>query len=570
MAGNLIRIKTEPLEERLLNALNDSGKCPNYVRRMPPCKNACPSSEDIRGYLTQIAQAELFGRSREESLDEAWHILTDKNPFPAVHGRVCPHPCENSCNRNARDRPLSINNLERFIGDHGLRRGLRLRRLTDRRSEKKVAVIGAGPSGLSCAYQLARRGYPVTVYEDAGQAGGMLRTGIPHYRLPRDILDAEIENILDLGIETRYGIRAGRDVPLEQLRQEYDAVYAAVGAQAGVRLAIEGEDLPGVYSGVDFLHRVNSGSLREAGGAVIVIGGGNAAIDAARVAMRLGSAATIVYRRSRMEMPAIPEEIREAKRENVGFEFLAAPVRIRAGGPEPGGEAAGEGPHPLEVIFIRMELGEPDESRRRRPVPVSGSEFIMRADTVVAALGQRPDLEGIEGLAGEDGWGAVQATRESAISGVFIGGDVIAQRFATYAVGEGRMAARAIAEYLRGRTYRQPYIPAPVRPGEIQLKYYDRIPRNDHGYLPLEERARSFAEVNLPLPEEDAIAETRRCMSCGLCFVCDRCRIYCCQEAISKDLRRRPGRIMFTDYAKCVGCGTCAEVCPCHYIEMGY
>ncbi len=562
MADRVIRKnKVRPLEERELIALNDTGRCPIYMRRLPPCKDACPSNEDIRGYLTQLAQSDRFGRTPEESLDEAWHILTDKNPLPAVHGRICPHPCEQACNRRRRDWPLAINNLERFIGDHGLRRGLNLRRLTDDVKAKKVAVVGSGPAGLASAYQLARRGYPVTIYEAGDKPGGALRTGIPHYRLPRAVLDAEIGKIIDLGVEIRYGVRVGDDVSLEQLRVEYDAVFAGIGAQAGVRLEIEGEDLPGVYSGFDFLRRLNGGELNQVGEVTLVIGGGNAAIDAARVAVRLGSKTTIIYRRTRFEMPAIPEEIGEAEQEGVSFEFQAAPVSI---------SRQGEGPQPLEVTFIRMELGEPDESGRKRPVPVPGSEFTLRADAAVAALGQQPDFGGMEELAGEDGWGAVKPSRESRVPGVFIGGDMLAAGFATMAVGQGRRAARAIVEFLNGRTSREPYMPPPIQAKDMRLDYYDHVSRNDHKYLPPEERTKSFDEVNLPLLAEAALAETKRCMSCGLCFACDRCRIFCCEEAISRDLSRPQGRVMFTDYAKCAGCGTCRDVCPCHYIEMGY
>ncbi|MHB9112855.1 MAG: NAD(P)-binding protein [Thermoleophilia bacterium] len=553
--------KVLPLEEREIIALNDTGRCPVYVRRMPPCKDACPSSEDIRGYLTQLAQTDLLGRTTEESLDEAWHILTDKNPFPAVHGRICPHPCETACNRRIRDWPLAINNLERFIGDHGIRRGLGLRKLASEVKTQRVAVVGAGPAGLSCAYQLARRGYLVRIFESGDQPGGALRTGIPHYRLPRDVLDAEIGKILDLGIVVRYGVLVGRDVSLDKLRDEYDAVFAGIGAQAGIRLGIEGEDLPGVFSGFDFLKRVNSGQLKQAGEATLVIGGGNAAIDAARAAVRLGGRTTIAYRRTRFEMPSISEEVWEAEQEGVGFEFQVAPVKIaRTDG----------GPQPLEVTFIRMEPGEPDESGRKRPVPVPGSEFALVADMVVAALGQQPDFDGIEGIGGDDGWAAIKPSRESNLPGVFVGGDMLATGLATTAVGQGRGAARAIVEFLNGRTVREPYMPSPIQARELRLDYYDHLPRNDHEYLLPEERTKNFDEVNLPLSAEAALAETRRCMSCGLCLACDRCRIYCCEEAINRNLKRPQGRVMFTDYARCVGCGTCAEACPCHYIEMGY
>ncbi|MCL5882736.1 MAG: FAD-dependent oxidoreductase, partial [Actinobacteria bacterium] len=333
-----------PIDERTLPPM-DSGRCPVYVRRIPPCKNACPSSEDIRGHLTTIALSEKFGRGLEQSFDEGWRIITDKNPFPAIIGRICPHPCEDACNRRRRDWPVAIHSLERFLGDHGIEHGLPLELLTEETKGKRVAVVGAGPSGLSCAYQLVRRGYPVTVFEASDMPGGMLRDGIPVYRLPREVIDAEVGKLTDLGVVIRYGVRVGADVTMEALRRDYEAVYVAVGAYKSMTMGIEGENLPGVLPSLEFLRRVNRGELKDAGARVLVIGGGNAAIDAARVAVRLGSEVTIVYRRTRQEMPAIVGEVWEAEQEGVRFEFQTAPIGITAAGkgnagpaePAPGG-----------------------------------------------------------------------------------------------------------------------------------------------------------------------------------------------------------------------------------------
>ena len=539
----------------------DSGRCPVYVRRLPPCKHACPSSEDIRGHLTQVALSQLFGRPLEESFDEAWRIITDKNPFPAVIGRICPHPCEDACNRRRKDWPLAIHDMERFIGDHGLERRRRLRRLTDVERPQPVAIAGAGPSGLSCAYQLARRGYPVTVFEAADFAGGMLRAGIPTYRLPRAVLDAEINNVLALGIEIRYGVRIGADVKLDELRRQYGAVYVAVGAHRGISLEIRGDDLPGVWPAQDFLSRANTGELRNAGRRVLVIGGGNGAIDAARAALRLGAEVTVAYRRTRDEMPAIPSEISEAEKEGIRFEFQVQPLQINR---SPDDRAA------LVVDLIRTEPGPMDSSGRHRPVAVEGSGFSASADTVIAALGQRSDLTGIEKLAGAGGRMQVSPFFETPSPGVFAGGDMLSPGFATAAIGQGRRAARAIDDFLQGRASRRPFVPAPVDALEMRLDYYPTERRHDAGAEPVAERIRDFREVNLPLTREEAVSEAGRCMSCGRCFVCDRCRIYCPWEAISKDLTRPVGLNMFTDYAKCSGCSVCAMTCPCHYISMDY
>lgn len=554
-----IRNRTPDPEDYVLSSL-DSGRCPVYVRRMPPCRTSCPSGNDIRGYLTAVAQTEAYKEKRtpEESLDLAWYTYTDKNPFPAIHGRVCPHPCEDGCNRQHKDEPVAINSVERAIGDHGLARGLKLKKLTDEKQDKKVAVIGAGPSGLSCAYQLARRGFPVTVYEAAEKPGGMLRYGIPSYRLSEDVLDAEIQNVLDLGVELKCSTSIGRNISWDEIKNSHDAVYVAVGAQKGVKLGCEGDDLEGVLTGVDFLGRINRGENVEVGRRVVVVGGGNTAIDAARVSRRLGAEVTILYRRTQAEMPAIRHEITAAEEEGVVMEILAAPQRLEK--PEDGA---------IAVTCIRMELGEPDSSGRRRPVPVEGSEFTITADTVIAAIGQKPELTQMEEIASDSGWVKVNANKETALTGVFGGGDAVAMDLVTTAVGQGRKAARVMDAYLKGREYREPYVAKPVSYKEMRLDYYEAAPRHNQEELAPAERVKSFIEVNKPLTLEAVMEETKRCMSCGLCFSCDQCRIFCHSEAINKDLSRSQGSTMFTDYAKCSGCSICFVACPCHYIEMG-
>jgi len=565
----------QALQERLLPHL-DSGVCPIYVRRMPPCRNACPSSEDIRGHLTRIAQSQLRGQDLEESLDEAWHIVADKNPFPAVIGRICPHPCENACNRRRHDWPLAIHSMERFVGDRGLERGLRLRRLAAAGSvNRRVAVVGAGPSGLSCAYQLVRRGYTVAVFEAASAPGGMLRRALPSYRLPPEILDAEISNIVSMGVEIRCGNRLGLQITLEELRSKYDAVYIAIGAHESLRLGIEGEDLPGVQTALDFLQQINEGSSPvRRGSRVLIIGGGNAAVDAARSARRLGGKVELSYRRTRFDMPAIPSEIAAAEAEGVHIKPQSVPGLITPevfqGNDFDKGLGADQDDHRLRVTMLRTEPGEPDSSGRRRPVPVEGSDHESFADLVIVAIGQTPDLAGIELVA--DGKAALPSspTQPTALAGVFAGGDMLGPSLATTAIGEGRKAAAAIHEFLNGRTYHEPHIPRPIDAPEMRFDYYQHLGRNDQAELPPDERVDDFREVVLALTAEQAISESHRCLSCGLCILCDRCRIYCPREAITKDVSRPQGLNMFTDYTRCSGCTICAMTCPCGYIQMGF
>ncbi len=335
---------------------------PRYIEKTPPCIGNCPSGTDIRGVLTTIAQAEAYGRTTEQAYEIAWRMILENNPFPATCGRVCPHPCEAGCNRNDKDGPVAINAIERFLGDFALAKGLKPASLTEEKFSEKVAVVGAGPAGLSCAYHLARRGYSVTVFEAFSKAGGMLRYGIPEYRLPRQVLDAEIHRIADMGVEIKCNTVIGKDIALDQLKNDYQAVFVGIGAHKGLKLRVPGEDAPNVYTGTEFLNRANSGDKVEVGGKVLVVGGGDTAIDAARISKRLGADVTIVYRRTRNEMPAIAPEIEGALEEGVKIEFLAAPVEIVL----ENGRATG-------MKCIRMELGEPDASGRRRPVPKAGS-----------------------------------------------------------------------------------------------------------------------------------------------------------------------------------------------------
>jgi NADPH-dependent glutamate synthase beta subunit-like oxidoreductase len=526
---------------------------PRYVEKTPPCIAHCPNGTDIRDWLNVIAQAEAYGRTNEQAYQIAWEKITDRNPFPAVCGRVCPHPCEDACNRKDKDGAVAINALERFVGDFGIAKRLKLSRLSEDARSEKVAIVGAGPAGLSCAYQLARRGYPVTVFEAFSQAGGMLRYGIPRYRLPREVLDAEIQKILDLGVDLKCSHVVGKDITLEQLRQEYRAVFVGIGAHKGLKLRVPGEDAPNVVTGTGFLNKANSGEEVQIGNKVLVIGGGDTAIDAARVSRRLGAEVTILYRRTRAEMPAIKPEIEGALEEGVRIEFLAAPVEILV-----------KDERAVGARCIRMELGAPDASGRPRPVPKPGTEFDVEATAIIAAISQEPEFEGFSSLREKpdwikaDEWGA---TREE---GVFAGGDDLELGLVTTAISQGRFAAEAIDAHLRGQKLTPPMAPPTITSERMKLDYYKASARHERPRVPAAQRTME-TEIESGLSEAEAFEEAKRCMSCGMCMDCESCWMYCTNECFERLPKGKHYRVKLE---LCNGCKKCAEACPCGYIDM--
>ncbi|MBU0517800.1 FAD-dependent oxidoreductase, partial [bacterium] len=309
------------------SSIETSSLRPEYIQKLAPCMDGCPNQTDIRGIMNALNLAEKHGRTREESYKDAWDIVTNNNPYPAVCGRVCPHPCESACNRKELEGSVGINNIERFIGDIALDQSYTFPAPAEKFDEK-IAVIGAGPAGMSCAYQLAKLGYPVTVFEAFPKAGGMLRYGIPAYRLPREILDKETDRILEMGVELKLNTAVGKDIPYEDLQKEYKVIFVGIGAHQGKKLGLDGEDAENIWTGTEFLNKFNSGISLDLGDHVVVIGGGDTAIDAARVSRRLGAEVTILYRRTREEMPAIDPEIDGALEEGIKIHYLAAPLQI--------------------------------------------------------------------------------------------------------------------------------------------------------------------------------------------------------------------------------------------------
>jgi len=541
---------------------------PSYRDRVAPCNEGCPVGIDIEAYMDLI---------REDRMAEALDLLLRENPMPSVTGRVCYHPCENACNRRSFDGAVSIHAVERHLGDLALE--LPLPRPPAHRVDQSVAVVGSGPGGLACAYHLARLGYSVTVFEAAEEPGGILRLGIPDYRLPPRILSAEIKRIEAVGVEIRCRTRVGKDVPWEAL-DVYDAVFVALGVHRSRPLGVSGDDDPGVRAGLAFLREVKFGGRPDLGKRVVVVGGGNTAMDCARTALRLGAKATVVYRRTRAEMPAIDEEVAEAEREGVAFRFLEAPV----------GVSRAEG-RMLGLDCIRMRLGEVDASGRRRPVPVEGSEFLLPADTVLSAIGEAPEFDGFPGDVTHDDWSiATDGLGGTSLRGWFAGGDIIeGPHTVAHALGAGKRAAVGIDRYLRGERHEAVKTPPEAelrlgRLGNVSMTRWrgdDPVARHNatNDVVPFEDLnlehfapaprhpdretdpagSLGFVEVNRGLTRQAARAEARRCFNCGVCNRCELCLIFCPDVAIS---RSADGTGFDIAYEYCKGCGICNAECP--------
>jgi len=634
------------LQDRIF-AGDESDKCPTYVHKTPPCQASCPSGEDIRGWLNIVRGVEKAPKGVAMP-EYAFRRSTEANPFPSMMGRVCPAPCQTGCNRNKVEDTVGINAVEQFIGDTALANGYSFQAGPD--TGKRVAIVGGGPAGLSAAYQLRRKGHAVTLFDDHAELGGMAKYGVPGYRLPRTHLDGEINRIIAMGVEVRPNTRVGRDVKLEDLQSQFDAVLIAIGCKAGRPLPVPGADAPNVISGVAFLEAFNQGRLKAVAGRVVVIGGGDTSVDVVSVARRLGyvddvketerpefvvlghtahDVSTLAARQGAdvmltsmqpiEEMNAAKHEIEDAQREGVKIQGNLLPKKVILD--EKTGRAKA-----LRLIEVEWAKGKFTEK--------PGTEMDVEADLVVVAIGQAGDLAGMEAL--DNGKGQIAADKFYQLPnrpGLFACGDIIRPHLLTTVIGQGSIAADSIDRFLSSQEMaKRPKVdvhhfnlldklrevnleparyeasaengPRPIDQGlrgtSLQGKavggfaihnyedrsaaevckseelflghfaYAERIKRTEVGPS-AEEVLGHFEERMVGLTEKQAVDEAKRCMSCGMCFECDNCVIYCPQTAVKRTPKSEAtmGRYVYTDYDLCIGCHICADVCPTGYIKMG-
>ncbi len=612
---------------------DSSHKCPTYVHRTPPCQGACPSGHEIRGWLSIVR-----GVDKPEG-DMTWQEfafrrMAEANPFPAIMGRVCPAPCEDGCNRNELEDHVGINAVEHYIGDWAIENGMTFPK-PEKETGKKVAIIGGGPAGLAAAYFLRRKGHSCTIFERFPELGGWMRYGIPGYRVPRDVLDAEIKRILDMGnVEVKTGVRVGKDVTVEALDKEYDAVFWGIGTQAGRNLPIPGWDAPNCISGVDFLAAFNEGRLQYVSPRVIVVGGGDTSIDVASVARRLGhiteshakdlpeaviwghtahdvassarrngATVTLTSLFPVKQMTATEREVRDATREGVSIQGGVMPLEVIK---DADGRATG-----LKMCKCKME--------KDGPVPEAGTEFVLEADLLVSAIGQKGDLEGIETMGNDRGF--INADKNFRVPGHerhFVGGDIVRPHLLTTAIGHASIAVEGIDTMFQGKDLpKRPKVDVHKFNLLEELKYHNHAPAEYHhedawgsdeadwaihnyedrgaheiitwkelflghyNYTPRNARGEvhvnsdkvigNFTERLQALGEEQTKAEAKRCMSCGMCFECDNCVVFCPQDAVHRTPKKERtfGRYVYTEYSRCIGCHICRDVCPTGYIQMG-
>ena len=622
----------DDLTEKIFQA-DRSYKCPTYVQRTAPCQGACPSGHDIRGWLAIARQMDKAPDAGMPWQEYAFRRMVEANPFPAMMGRVCPAPCEDGCNRNEVDDFVGINAVEHYVGDWALAQGVPLPP-PGAATGKRVAVVGGGPAGLTAAYFLRRQGHGVTILEANEQLGGMMRYGIPGYRTPRTLLDGEIDRIVAMGVEVRTGVRVGQDVTVPELERSFDAVFWAIGAQKGRPLPVAGWGAEGCLTGVEFLDAFNHGWVFSTAKRIVVVGGGDTSIDVASVARRLGHV-RVAHRHDTSGHGVVgftAQDVAGAlRREGVQatltslfpIDKMTAAEREREDALREGIEIKG-GVMPLEILTgaggrVRAVRMCACTMKGTMPEPVPDTEFVIACDIIVSAIGQMGDLEGLDPL--DNGKGFIDIlpgykTRKG--DKHFAGGDIVRPHLLTTAIGHGRIAAETIGHFLAGAPVdKRPKVDVhhfnlleelhqrnldPAAYDHVQTRgtsaaawavhnyedrsasqiiphrdlfkgHFEHEPRETRGevHISAEEVLGNFRERIEGFTEAQAIREGERCMSCGMCFECDNCVIYCPQTAVKRvpKKERAVGRYVYTDYDMCIGCHICADVCPTGYIQMG-
>ncbi len=538
-----------------------SHKCPVYIKKVPPCTMGCPANEDIRGYNNLL-------RGTEKS-DNAWEAaferITEKNPFPIIMGKVCPHPCESACNRQYREESVAINAVEHSIGEYAINNDLQFTQ-PEKESGKKVAIVGGGPAGLSCAYQLRKLGHGVTLFDANEKLGGMLRYGILNYRVSRESLDAEIQRIINLGVKINLNTRIGDDISLEQLEKDYDALFVGIGAQEGRDLPIPGfSEMEGTTNSVEFLGTFErEGWSLNHGDKVIVVGDGDVAIDSARLAARLGGSVILLSAVDRDHMACSDHELEDALGE--GVELISATGAIGINKEE----------EMLTLSCLGMDKKEKGEEGWDATIPFlryktnQAKPISFSANLVVSSIGQVADMKGFESL-GEvkTGLNLDEHRKFEGKDNIFGGGDVEKVGLIVTAVAHGAKAATSIDHLLSGRGPSKKEYISVVDVKKQDILYFKKTPAANRNKSITPDVMGQFDELLSPLNDEATLEEADRCMSCGLCFDCNQCLVFCPHDAISRTRENPIGEVMYTHYTHCVGCHICSFVCPAGYIQMG-